>query len=158
MKTSIKKECTVCGQTKLAKEFYKKKTNEYRREKRKTDLNYKITCNLRARISRSVKSQNVKKFNHTMDLIGCSVNFLKKHIESQFDTKMSWDNYGYYGWHIDHKIPCAKFDLTKESEQRECFHYKNLQPLWQTDNLHKNSFYNGKLYRRNTICNSECNT
>jgi len=50
---------------------------------------------------------------------------------------MSWDNYGYRGWHIDHIRPCASFDLTDPEQQRECFHYTNLQPLWWQDNLRK---------------------
>jgi len=52
---------------------------------------------------------------------------------------MTWDNYGYYGWHIDHIKPCASFDLVDEEEQRKCFNYRNLQPLWSGDNFAKNS-------------------
>jgi hypothetical protein len=48
---------------------------------------------------------------------------------------MSWDNYGVYGWHIDHIIPKSliktKEDLIKIS------HYSNLRPLWAFDNLSK---------------------
>ena len=51
---------------------------------------------------------------------------------------MSWDNYGIHGWHIDHIRPCASFDLTDPEQQRQCFHYPNLQPLWAFDNLSKN--------------------
>jgi hypothetical protein len=50
---------------------------------------------------------------------------------------MSWDNYGFRGWHIDHKKPCALFDLSLPEQQRECFHFSNLQPLWAADNLAK---------------------
>ena len=50
---------------------------------------------------------------------------------------MTWKNHGI--WHVDHIRPCASFDLTKDEEQRECFHYKNLQPLWGPDNLAKGS-------------------
>ena len=52
---------------------------------------------------------------------------------------MSWDNHGFGDdkWHIDHIIPCSNFDLTKKEEQKKCFNYKNLQPLWQKDNLSK---------------------
>jgi hypothetical protein len=50
---------------------------------------------------------------------------------------MNWDNYGFYGWHIDHIRPCASFDLSKPSEQRKCFNYTNLQPLWATENWGK---------------------
>jgi len=70
-----------------------------------------------------------------MELVGCSIEELMKHIESQFTDGMSWENQG--EWHIDHVRPCASFDLTDEQQQRECFHYTNLQPLWAEDNLRK---------------------
>ena len=72
-----------------------------------------------------------------MFLIGCEIDYLIYYIQCKFTDDMSWDNYGLYGWHIDHKIPCAKFDLSKESEQRVCFHYTNLQSLWVIDNWKK---------------------
>ena len=39
--------------------------------------------------------------------------------------------------HIDHHIPIASFNLLKEEEQKKCFHYTNLKPLWAKDNLSK---------------------
>lgn len=80
------------------------------------------------------------------DLIGCTMDDFKKWISSQFKDGMSWENYGYNGWHIDHIRPCASFDLTKSEEQKRCFHYTNLQPLWAKPNRSKGSFYNGKRY------------
>ena len=75
----------------------------------------------------------------TKILIGCSIDFLKQHLESKFQQGMSWKNYG--KWHIDHIRPCASFDLSQAREQKKCFHYKNLQPLWARDNiLKKNKF------------------
>ena len=62
---------------------------------------------------------------------------LINYIESQFDDEMSWSAYLSGGIHIDHIIPCSHFDLTKEEEQRKCFHYSNLQPLWAFDNISK---------------------
>ena len=50
---------------------------------------------------------------------------------------MTWDRFMKGEIQIDHIKPCAEFDLTKEEEQRICFHYKNLQPLWELDNLKK---------------------
>ena len=50
---------------------------------------------------------------------------------------MSWKNHGKYGWHIDHIKPCSKFNLIDPTEQKKCFHYTNLQPLWAKDNLTK---------------------
>ena len=59
------------------------------------------------------------------------------YIESKFKEGMTWENYG--TWHLDHIYPCSKFDLTKEEEQRICFHYSNLQPLWASQNMSKSN-------------------
>lgn len=99
------------------------------------DIDFRIKRTLRARIFFALK--NGIKCDMTANLIGCDMIKFRNHIESLFTDDMNWDNYGLYGWHIDHKIPCAKFDLTKEEEQRRCFHYTNLQPLWAVDNLKK---------------------
>lgn len=50
---------------------------------------------------------------------------------------MNWGNHGLEGWHIDHIIPCNAFDLSDESQQKKCFHFSNLQPLWAFENLSK---------------------
>jgi hypothetical protein len=50
---------------------------------------------------------------------------------------MSWENYGYRGWHLDHINPCAAFDLTIPEQQKRCFHYTNLQPMWWKQNIAK---------------------
>jgi hypothetical protein len=73
----------------------------------------------------------------TQDLLGCSIEDLKKHLEASFEPGMTWDNWQHDGWHIDHIRPCASFDLTDPGQQRQCFHYTNLQPLWAADNIRK---------------------
>jgi len=105
----------------------------YNYNKRKTNICFKLLVNLRTRIWFALK-RNIKSLK-TIELIGCSLEFLRKHLESQFKEGMSWSNYG--KWHIDHIKPCASFDLSKREQQRKCFHYKNLQPLWAEDNLKK---------------------
>jgi hypothetical protein len=80
------------------------------------------------------------------ELLGCSIEELKIYIESKFSTKMTWENYGKNGWHIDHIKPKASFNLNYVDEQRKCFHYSNLQPLWGAANRQKNSIYFGKRY------------
>ena len=94
-----------------------------------------MICGLRIRLNKALR--NNQKYGNTIKLIGCSIEQLKQHLESKFKLDMSWNNYGIYGWHIDHIKPCASFDLSKPSEQRKCFHYTNLQPLWAIDNLKK---------------------
>lgn len=122
------------------KEYYGKhkqkiisKVIKYSKNRRKTDINYRLTKRLRTRIWFALRG--ICKSKSTMKLIGCSIEFLREHLEKQFIKGMSWNNYG--KWHIDHIIPCASFDLTKPEEQRKCFHYTNLQPLWAEENLSK---------------------
>lgn len=102
--------------------------------KRKSDPEYRVRRACRARISVALKN-NAKKAAKTADLIGCSISELRTHLENQFKDGMNWNNYG--EWHVDHIIPCAAFDLTKPDEQRKCFHYNNLQPLWGKENCSK---------------------
>jgi len=113
----------------------------YERNKHKTDINFKLRGNLRNRMRRVLNGKSKSK--KTMDLIGCSANFLKKHLENQFQPGMSWNNYGNPNgdhsecWHVDHIVPCASFDLSDPKQQQKCFHYTNLQPLWAKDNMSK---------------------
>jgi hypothetical protein len=71
----------------------------------------------------------------TFDLVGCTVQELMAHLERQFAVGMSWENMG--EWHIDHVRPCASFDLTDLEQQKDCFHWSNLQPLWAEENIRK---------------------
>jgi hypothetical protein len=96
-----------------------------------------IALNLRNRITVAMMRYGTTKSNSTEVLIGCSVPDLRQHLEVQFVDGMTWDNYGRIGWHIDHIRPCASFDLTDPAQQRQCFHYSNLQPLWAADNIRK---------------------
>jgi hypothetical protein len=107
----------------------------YGSNRRKVDPEYQLTCNLRCRLYQALARQGATKANGTIALTGCSAVELKSHLEGQFTDGMTWDNYG--DWHMDHIKPCASFDLMIDSEQRECFHYTNLQPLWAEDNLIK---------------------
>lgn len=95
-----------------------------------------IKQRLRTRIWKVLK-QNTKSMK-TMELTGCSGSYLREHIERQFNGHMSWDNYG--KWHIDHIIPCSAFDLSKEEEQKVCFNWQNLRPMWAKANRKKHAF------------------
>ena len=87
----------------------------------------------------ALKRAMAKKSARTLVLVGCSGQELVAHLESLFQSDMGWHNYGIGTgkWHVDHKRPCASFDLTNPEQQKVCFHYSNLQPMWELDNLTK---------------------
>jgi hypothetical protein len=128
-------------QSKLKESLYKKrnreKVNSYRQNKYKNDPNFRLAQVIRVRMRKFIKnkSQSSKK------LMGADIETVKKHLENLFQEGMNWDNHGNEGWHIDHIIPCAAFDLTDPKQQKKCFHYTNLQPLWARDNLSKSDTY-----------------
>ena len=112
-----------------------KKVVEYERKKLDTDPEFKLKHTLRNRLRKAIKKKNANKCKKTMDLIGCSTSKLMNHLESQFQEGMSWENHG--EWHIDHIKAIAKFNLLDENEQKKCFHWSNLQPLWAEENISK---------------------
>lgn len=113
----------------------------YSQVKRRRSLQARITTNLRRRLHKAVGG-SVHKAATTMKLLGCSREVLLAHLEAQFQDGMTWENYG--EWHIDHKRPCASFDLSDPEQQKACFHYSNLQPLWGIENLRKNDSWDGE--------------
>ena len=118
-----------------------KKSVARRAVKRENDPHTKIRDNLSLRMRLALKEQNLSKRNTTSDLVGCSIPFLKKYLEKKFKKGMNWKNQGRFGWHIDHIKPCSKFDLKKPDQQKKCFNYKNLQPLWAKENILKSNKY-----------------
>ena len=123
---------------KTHKDIRTKYHQKYSLTRYKKDINFRIVSNLRTRLTDALK-KNIKS-KRTLELLGCSVEFLKKHLESKFKDDMSWENHSFKGWHIDHILPCASFDLSNPEEQMKCFHWSNMQPLWARDNLKKNKY------------------
>ncbi len=119
------------------KESIERRHAQYQKRRLQNDIGFRLARNLRIRVSKAISGQ--AKSARTLELLGCSVENLKIHLEKQFVDNMSWDNYG--KWHIDHIKPCALFDMTKEEEQQACFHYTNLQPLWAKENISKGKKY-----------------
>lgn len=115
------------------------KINKKRRLRRKTTLAFRIRCNLATRLAMAVRNGSARKAASTVKLVGCSIAELMLYLEKRFLPGMSWDNYGLGAdkWHVDHIKACANFDLADSDQQKTCFHFSNLQPLWQTDNLRK---------------------
>ena len=122
-----------------AKAAYDRRTLAIRMKKRrqryKTDINYRLICNLRSRLYGALKRG--RKSVATLVLLGCTIEVLRAHLESLFTAGMSWRAVMAGRIQVDHIKPCASFDLTKLDQQRACFHYTNLQPLWKADNQRK---------------------
>lgn len=95
---------------------------------------YRLRVYLRNRLGQALRGEY--KSARTLELLGCTIEFLREHLEKQFVPGMTWENYGPV-WHVDHILPCAEFHLQHSEEQEICFHWTNLQPLFAKDNLSK---------------------
>lgn len=121
------------------KEKIRETTNKWQKQKYYTDLNYRLRNILQKRIVATIKGYH--KSQSTVELLGCSIEKFKMYLEAQFwkDERIDWYTYGPKGWHIDHIIPCSAFDLSDPEQQKICFHYTNLQPLWSDLNIAKSN-------------------
>ncbi len=142
-KSNPDKVTEICAKSDKKRRLQK---TEYLRKKRKTDSSYKIGTNLRRRTNRALKSQYAKKCFKFDEYLGCTLTFFKSYFESKFQEGMTWNGYLNGEIHIDHIKPCVLFNLTDIAQQKECFHYTNLQPLWAKDNFRKGA----KVYEKNT--------
>lgn len=122
----------------------REKENRRLKKYRSENINARIAVNLRNRIYGVLKGY--KKESGLKDVLGCNIMAFRIYLESLWTDGMSWDNYNKTGWHIDHIRPCASFDLSDPEQQKQCFHYTNLQPMWAIPNMIKNSWYNGVKY------------
>jgi hypothetical protein len=130
--------------------LYKQKFNEnnrelvrewqrnYNKKRRDSDPLFKLTSNIRSRLRDYLKNKGIRKNKNSsmFDIVGCSPQELRNHLESLWVEGMSWDNYGFSGWHVDHKTPLSSA-LDDIDEILKLNHYTNLQPLWGVDNLKK---------------------
>lgn len=114
---------------------FRKRRSTHAVNRRKTDPNYKLIETLRDRTRKSI----IKEYKNTktIDLLGVSIDDVRKHIESLWLPNMSWKNHGIKGWHIDHIIPLSS--CKNEEDMIKLCHYTNLQPLWAVDNLEKSN-------------------
>lgn len=128
-RTKEKRDEWVKNNKEKLKEYYR----EYKKKKRNNDVLYKLKCNIQNLIYYRLKTNDVIKDKRTEQILGCTIDEFKLHLESKFESWMTWNNYGLYngeynyGWDIDHIIPMVK--ATNKDEVIELNHFTNLQPL-----------------------------
>ena len=121
---------------KLQQRKNRHKRNEYRNKKRKEDILYRLTENIRSLVRYAFKNAGYIKESHTHEILGCSYDDFKIYLESQFEMWMTWENKGLYdgnfntGWDIDHIEPLFPEGVERTEEDIiRLNHYTNLQPL-----------------------------
>jgi hypothetical protein len=121
----------------------KEELNKWRREYHQNNPQARIAHNLRTRICAVLS--NKSRGSRLNTLVGCDMDYLKKHLEAQWTEGMSWQNYGRGTglWSLDHIQPLYFYDLTKEDECRVAFHFSNMQPMWYPENSSKSNRYSG---------------
>jgi hypothetical protein len=117
------------------KEKISKYRNEWRNNKAKNDYLFKLTNNTRTIIKQSFRRNGYSKKSRTYQILGCTFEEFKQHLEKQFTDGMNWENQG--EWHLDHIYPVS---LAKDEEELiKLNHYTNFQPMWALDNIKKSN-------------------
>lgn len=138
------KECTKEYNSKYG--YIAERDRPYQNDRYNNNVQYKIEVTLRNRFySAVIRGYKIKS---VLELIDCSIEELKLYLEQQFKPEMTWENHGII-WEIDHIKACSNFDLTKLKEQKQCFHYTNLQPLFKTTEIAEQYGYINEIGNRN---------
>lgn len=117
------------------KKKIQKQYAEYNKRKKAIDPSFKLYSTIRCRFRSIIKGKYKSK--SSIILLGCSVDEFKKKLESEFTEGMNWSNHSKTGWHIDHILDCRFFNQADPEDQRICFNYRNMRPLWSTENILK---------------------
>lgn len=134
--------------------------SNYRKNKYKNDINFKLAVTVRRSIYGLLKNKKVGR--HWENLVGWKLEEGIKYIESQFTLGMSWSNYGYYvdkngvkklGWEIDHIDPISNYDITDYNcaDFKKCWALSNLRPMWATTRVIGGIEYLGNRNKYNRI-------
>jgi hypothetical protein len=137
------KPCSNALRSSRARKIYHAKRDKYRsyyrnlRKSQRSTPEGRLLKRLRQHLNNLCRRGVITKKSKTLELLGCEIKDFRAHIESLFTPGMGWSNFGL--WHLDHIKPCSSFNLHDEAQQRACFHFSNLQPLWAADNLRKSN-------------------
>ena len=134
----MQSRCKTCDEERKRKWYSDNRLrhNEYYRQRRANDINFKLAANLRSRLRKALLKQVASKNDETESLLGISYSEFKNYIEFLMTDEMNWDNI-----HLDHVRPLSAFDLKDYEQLKEASHYTNIQPLLPKDNLLKGDRY-----------------
>ena len=132
--------------TEYHKQWREKNIDKHREYKRKYERNrktndplYKLISNFRTAIYQVLKENRVYKNKSYFDVLQYTPEQLISHLEKQFTSEMTWDNYGQ--WHVDHILPITSFNIIEmgDDEFMKCWGLNNLQPMWGVENIKKSN-------------------
>lgn len=133
------------------KEYNKEKSKQYYDWRRKNDPQYKMALSLRNRLNSKIREYNLKKSSSSLDLLGIPLEDFVSYIEKQWvKGYMNWENWGDV-WELDHIKPISSFDLTNKTQLKECFNYKNFQPLFKLTTIINGVEYLGNRNKSNKV-------
>jgi hypothetical protein len=136
--------------TQEQKENRKIYIRDYKKNRMQTNILYNLHQNMSSLIRQSLKYNNCKKNTKTINILGCSIEHFKDHLQNQFSDWMNWKNKGnqknslykiHITWDIDHILPLS-IAINKE-ELLKLSHYTNLRPLC--------SYYNRYIKKDNVL-------
>ena len=136
--------CVICRKDSYIKNLDKiKKYNEQNRErrntylknKRQTDVKFRLISNTRSRINHALNGKS--KSSSTKEILGIDIDTYRKWIEFQFTPEMNWFNI-----QVDHVKPICLFDVSKDEELKEAFRWENTQPLLKEVHARKGTRFN----------------
>ena len=113
----------------------RKRVRESESKRIASDPVYALQRRVRGRIRESLKEKGFGKSKKTQEILGCSAEEFKAHIENQLLPGMTFKNKG--RWHLDHITP-IKLART-EAEVYALNHYTNFRPMWGKENQSKNA-------------------
>ncbi len=121
----------------LNKPEVNKRIRMLKKERKNNNINIKLNDCISGAINHSIR--NGKNGLHWETLVGYTLEDLKRHLENQFRTEMTWNNYKHSGWHIDHIIPISRFNFSSynDIDFKRCWALSNLQPMWGKENMSK---------------------
>jgi hypothetical protein len=133
------------------KEKKKARAKAHTYRKREIDPTFRLKQSISGNIRQTIKKNGSKKNGQSIfRYLSYSIEELKIYLENQFESWMTWENWGLYRldtwddndpttwtWQLDHIIPHSTFHYTSmESEEfRACWNLSNLRPLSAKQNL-----------------------